>query len=185
VTLWGRVPNEALAGRAAQLTRRTQGVFQVRSELEIGPVEPDRDETPRLPDASRISAPLGPAKGNSRPRGVLAGNPHEDRTPPPALGDAAWMGRPLPRKDSSGATGPPAVLLVPRPLQKTETLKDALDRLVRSDIRYAGIRAEVRDGVVTLSGNVATMEHAMQLARQTAQLPGVKQIVIEGVRVTP
>jgi osmotically-inducible protein OsmY len=185
VTLWGQVPSEALASRAAQLARRIQGVFQVRRELEIGPVEPDRDETPRLPDATRISAPLGPARGNSRPRGVLAGNPHEDRTPPSALGDSAWIGPPITRKDPSAEAGPPAVLLAPQPLRKLEPLKDALDHLVRSDVRYARARAEVQNGVVTLSGNVSAMEHAMELAKRAAQLPGVKQVVVEGIRVTP
>ena len=78
-----------------------------------------------------------------------------------------------------------AALLPPRPLEKTADLRTAIDRLLRSDVRFTGIRPEERDGVVTLSGKAQLLDHVMELAGQVARLPGVNEVIVEGVRITP
>lgn len=177
VTLWGRVPSEGLAERAVQSVRRVPGVYQARSDLVIGPVEANRDEMPKLPRAIALPALDEPApKRDPRSRGVLAGN---SREPLPTLADAAWIGRPEPRKDSAA---PPAVLLPPRFGAEKETVTSAVARLLQSDVRFAGVFAEEREGIVTLRGGVAGMDHVMDLAGQISRVPGVKEVIVENVR---
>jgi osmotically-inducible protein OsmY len=177
VSLWGRAPTEALARRAEHKVGKVQGVFSVRSELRIEPVERERDETPTLPLSIHMPT-IGPLPGARDPRspGVLAGNPREREPGPPSLRDAAWLALPVP------AQAPPAMLLNPRPADPSEELKAAVERVIRSDARFAGVRAEVREGVVTLRGTVAVIDHAMELARQVSRLNGVESVVVEQVR---
>jgi hypothetical protein len=178
-TLWGRLPNDVLAERAVQTVRRVPGVFQALSELTIGPVEPARDETPKLPGSIALPPVDGPPnRRDPRSRGVSASNP---RLPLPSL---AEMGRPELRNEKLGETTPPAVLLAPRALQKQEGTASAIARLIASDVRFAGLQSDEREGVVTLSGSVAHMDHVLELARHVARVPGVSQVVVESVRVT-
>jgi hypothetical protein len=179
-TLWGRLPNEALAKRALQVARRIQGVMQLRSEFTIGPVEPNRDDMPRLPTA--IAVPFTeprPGKRDPRPPGVLAGS---SKRPRPSLDDAAWLGQPIARKPAADSA---ATLLPPRSLEAKDDLPSAVTHLIQGDVRLDGVRAESRGGVVTLSGTASRMEHVLELARQVSRLPGVKEVVVEGVRVAP
>jgi hypothetical protein len=76
-------------------------------------------------------------------------------------------------------------LLTPRPLENKETLKSAIERVIQSDVRYAGIRYDERAGTVKLSGTAARMEHVMELSGQVARLPGVKEVVVESLRIAP
>jgi hypothetical protein len=181
VLLWGRVPNDALAERAVRLVSEIQGVFNVRSEIVIGPVEPIRDESPRLPGSIALPhASEPPGRRDPRPRGVLAGNPRQ-----PPLGDSVEIGRPTPLSADSSGTAAPAILLAPRPLAKKETLQSSIERVIQSDVRYAGVRYDERAGTVTLSGTAARMEHVMELSGQVARLPGVKEVVVESLRIRP
>jgi osmotically-inducible protein OsmY len=182
-TLWGQVPEALLAERAVSIVSRVPGVFRARSDLTIGPVEPARDEAPRLPGHSAVPVIVEPPeRRDPRARGVLAGN---SREAPPSLADAARMGRPTPIKPAANETPPPAMLLPPRPLDRTESIRSAIQRLIQSDVRFAGIQCHERAGVVTLSGDVARMEHVVDLARQAARVAGVSEVVVENVHLTP
>ena len=181
VVLWGQVPNNALAKSAVRLVSDVQGVFQVRSELVIGPVEPARDESPRLPGPIGLpQLDLTTGRRDPSRRGVLAGQSRRSQA-----SDSVEMGRSTPLSTASPDTGAPAVLLTPQPLDKKETLHSALKRVIQSDVRFAGIRCNERAGAVTLSGTAARMEHVMELSRQVARLPGVKEVVVEGLRIAP
>jgi osmotically-inducible protein OsmY len=180
VTLWGRAPTEALAQRAKQKIEQVQGVFSVHSELRIEPFEPERDALPTLPLA--IAVPLSgppPTGRESRSPSILAGNPRDREPVSPSLRDAAWLAQPVPTQE------PPATLLSPRPVEASEGVKAAIAHVIRSDARFAKVRPEVCDGVVTLRGTVALMDHAMELARQVARLPGVESVVVDQVHLAP
>jgi osmotically-inducible protein OsmY len=182
VTLGGRVPNEGFAQRAKEIAGRVQGVFQVHTGLTVGPVEPERDEAPRLPTS--IPIPMADVPSGSRDprsRGVLAGKAREPR---PSLEDAARMGRPEPRKPTAADPGNAAVLLPPRPLEMSDDLVTSVNRLIGTDVRFAGIRAETDGGIVTLSGTARLLDHVMELASQVARLAGVKEVIVESVRIT-
>jgi osmotically-inducible protein OsmY len=173
--LWGRAPSQALEQRAVQQVQKVQGVFRVRSELRIEPVERERDETPSLPLSIRL-----PSIGRDpRSPGVLAGNPRECEPERHSMRDAAWLALPVPPQE------PPALLLKPRPAAASEELVAGVTHLIRSDTRFAGVEPEVQEGVVTLRGTVALMDHAMDLARQISRLRGVTSVVVEQVRVAP
>jgi osmotically-inducible protein OsmY len=187
--LWGRLPNDALVQRAVLIVQRVPGVFQARANISVGPVEPDRDETPKLPGSIAIpitseqsSRVESPAKHGPRSRGVLAGNA---RDPKGARPEAAWMGRPESARKPAGDPASAAVLLPPRPVEKREDVLSAVTRLIASDVRYSGVHCEECNQVVTLRGSVAHAEHVMELARQVARLAGVKEVVVEYVRVAP
>jgi osmotically-inducible protein OsmY len=181
VTLWGRLPNEAVVQRALQIARCIQGVLQIRSEFTVGPVEPNRDETPRLPTAIAVPhAGTQPGRRDPHPAGMLAGSAKPIR---PSLDDAAWLGQPVVHKPPAADSA--ATLLPPSPRKNHDDLASAVTRLIQADVRLEGIWGEVREGVVTLGGHVARMEQVLELARQVAQIPGVKQVVVEGVRVAP
>jgi hypothetical protein len=165
-----------------QIIRRVPGVFETRTEITIAPVEPAGDETPKLPGL--IALPTiddPPSRRDARSRGLPASNP---RHPLPALVE---MGRPELRKENLRAepgSSPRSLLLPPRPLEKKEETNSGIGRLIASDVRFSGLRGEEREGVVTLSGSVARMDHVLDLASQVARLPGVKEVVVENVHVT-
>lgn len=180
VTLWGRAPTVALAERAKDKVKHVPGVFSVRSDLRIEPFEPARDEMPTLPLAIRVPSSTSPPTGREvRPPGVLAGNPHAYEPKASPLGDAAWLAPPV------AAQEPSAVLMTPRPADASEDLKTAVTRIIQADARFARVRPEVREGVVTLRGTVGLVEHAMELARQVSRLPGVESVVVDQVRTAP
>jgi osmotically-inducible protein OsmY len=179
LTVWGQVPNEDLCRRALKMLGSIQGVFQTHSELLIGPVEPIRDETPRLPRL--IALPHSgetPIRRDARPRGLPTANPHS--TP---HSNGAEFGRPTPFGPPSADAPKPAELLPPGPAKKKESLQSMIDRIIESDVRFAGIRGEERAGIVTLSGKAARMEHVMDLSRSVARLPGIKEVVVENARI--
>lgn len=187
--VWGRLPNAALEQRAVQLVQGVPGVLQVRSDVAVGPVEPARDESPKLPATIALPHVGGPSSErepfsnqNPRSRGVLAGNARHSKSEP---ADAAWMGRPEPRRKPEGDSGSAVVLLPPRPAEKGEDLASAVARLVASDVRFAGVRGEERSGIVILSGRVARMDDVLELARQVSRVAGVKEVVVQSVRVAP
>jgi osmotically-inducible protein OsmY len=187
--LWGRLPDERLVRRAVEIVQRVPGVFQVRSEVAVGPVEPDRNETPNLPRPISIPVIRQPSQSTEaisrhepRSRGVLAGSP---RNPKPAHAEAAWLGRPEPRRKSEDDPASAAVLLPPRPAEIKGDVMSAVARLISGDVRFAGIRGEERNGVVTLSGSPANVEQVLDLARQVSRLQGVKEVVVENVHVAP
>src|SRR5215831_6999245 len=137
-TLWGRLPDERLVRRAVEIVQRVPGVFQVRSEVVVGPVEPDRDETPNLPKPITIPVITQPSKNTEaisrhepRSRGVLAGSP---RDPKPAHADAAWLGRPEPRRKSEDDPASAAMLLPPRPAEIRADVVSAVARLISGDL---------------------------------------------------
>jgi len=180
--VWGRLPTEAMVQRALQVAQRVPGVLQAKSDISIGPVDPYRDETPRLPRSIAVPFASEPVpKNDPRARGILAGNAHAPRPMPT---DPAWMERPQPREKTDGDSSPPAVLLPPRASDKETGSRSAIARLIAADVRFAGIRCEENQGVVTLSGSVARMDHALDLARQISRLPGIREVVVERVRAT-
>ena len=95
------------------------------------------------------------------------------------------MRRPQARREKSADIGPPAVLMPPRPPEKNEGTSSTIARLIARDVRFSGLRGEEREGIVTLSGNVADMDHVLDLARQISRLAGVREVVVENIRLKP
>lgn len=62
------------------------------------------------------------------------------------------------------------------------TLAQAIDRLRLSEPRYQRIQVEVNAGVVSLYGQVARMEYAIELAQSISRQPGVQRVVLANVK---
>jgi osmotically-inducible protein OsmY len=181
VTLWGQVPSDALARRAARIVEQVPGVFHVKSDLVIGPVEPVHDDDSRL--SQSIAAPVPnepPHRRDPRSPGVLAGH---ERPTTPARQAAAEMRLPIPHSPTATETAAPAILLAPRALEQTKSLQSVVERVIQSDVRFSGMRCQESAGKITLTGSAARMEHVMDLSKQVARLPGVKEVVVESLRL--
>jgi hypothetical protein len=180
-TLWGRVPNEALARRAWRIVEQVSGILQLKSEVVIGPVELANDEAPRLTQS--IDVPFREQahhRQDQRAPGKLAG---QERPAPGARAVGAEMGRPVPLRAASPESSAPAILLAPRALESADSLQSAVERVLQSDVRFVGMRCDERAGKITLGGSAARMEHVTDLSRQVARIPGVKEVVVENVRI--
>jgi hypothetical protein len=179
--LWGRVPNEALARRAFRIVEQVSGILQLKSELVIGPAELTNDEAPRLTQSIRVpSREQAHHRQDPRAPGKLAG---QERPAPEARAVGAEMGRPIPLRAATSESAAPAILLAPRPPANADSLQSAVEREIQSDVRFAGMRCDERAGKITLSGSAARMEHVIDLSGQVARIPGVKEVVVENVRI--
>ena len=128
--------------RAAEIVARVPGVLQTHLDFTIGPVEPLRDDAPKLPGAIAVPERSGaPSKRDPRPRGTLAGTAHD---PKPSLAEAAQLRPPERRRDATVRDAFPAVLLPPRPVEKHEVIQPAVVRLIEGDVRFADLHSDER-----------------------------------------
>jgi BON domain len=54
-----------------------------------------------------------------------------------------------------------------------------IEALRQKDVRYQGLRVEVRQGLVYVRGSVARPEDAEEFAKSLRQIPGVAAVIIE------
>jgi len=59
---------------------------------------------------------------------------------------------------------------------------EKIDLLQRRDPRLAHVRAELSNGIVSLSGTAPRWEQIYDLARAIAKLPGVERVVLKDVQ---
>ena len=186
--VWGRLPSETLARRALEQVRQVQGVFEVHQEFQLLPFEFGTEP----PDISPPAA--SPPKKDPLSPGALMGR--TGQTPPPSV--PFRVGEPPPSSAAvsllppvpvtslppSHPIDPPAILLPPATPASPASLNSAVEQLRSGDRRFQQVLAEVRQGIVYLSGTVWRMEDMRELAQLVSRLPGVAGVVIDHPHVS-
>lgn len=160
VILWGPSPSPILTKKAEALLKKLPGVVHVR-------VECDRDAVID-PLVQRVEAEV---KGT--PPRVVERPP----TVPPVTPARQVTTVEKPRAD---APPPAATLLEPLPVEESESI--AIERIRKSDSRFAKLVVEVRDGRVVISGTVSDPADAWAFAKKIAPHVGDKNIVVRRSR---
>jgi hypothetical protein len=153
-TLNGAVPSTAVAEQAVTLLKGVPGVRSVVSETYVPPVDDPR--TKAMPHPITTQRPPEPA-AQQPPAAIVSPAP----TPPKEV-TGTVTGRALPT-----AAAPPG----------PQTVGEQIDQLRQRDRRFVNVRAEVRDGRVTLRGTVARSQDAWEFAAAVRRLPGVVGVV--------
>jgi hypothetical protein len=193
VTLWGSVPSADFARRAMSVAGQVKGVQSIRCELSLIPRDDEGD-----PSATCAPPPIPVPDKVGPPPGALTGRPAEQPAVPQVKptarsqrpgGDILLLPPIIVAGPPAGAKpAPPASLghPVPLPLEASAPdLSSALDKVRRSDTRFGGIRWEVRERVVTLSGTVPRGEDLMAFAQAVSRVAGVERVLLGPVRLEP
>jgi hypothetical protein len=154
-TLNGAVPSAAVAEQAVKLLKCIVGVKGVVNETYVPPV-----------DDLRTRAMPHPVTTERPPEAVA---PVQPKPPSSQAVTAVAPPSPLPP-----VAAPPGL----------QTLGEQIDQLLRRDSRFQHVRAEVRDGRVTLRGTVARPQDAWEFAAAVRRLPGVVGVV-QGISTGP
>jgi osmotically-inducible protein OsmY len=154
-TLNGAVPSAAVAEQAVKLLKGIPGVKGVVNETYVPPFDDPR--TRAMPHPVTTARP---------PEAVAPVRPK-----PPAA-------------QAVTAVAPPAPLPPVAPPPGPQTLGEQIDQLRQRDRRFHNVRAEIRDGRVTLRGTVARPQDAWEFAAAVRRLPGVVGVV-QGIATNP
>jgi hypothetical protein len=192
--LSGDIPSETLARRALNLVGRVPGIGEVRNDMTIAP----RDGFLEGPEAFPEGPPSLTVPGSNGSPGDLTGRSKQvplktefpeaeatGRSRPPFRA-AITLGAPVvvenpPRERSRTA---PVELLTPRPLLPSPSdLGAQVAELCRQNPRFAHVRAETRQGLVSLSGFVARWQDVEDLAQVVRRLPGVQAVDMANLKV--
>jgi hypothetical protein len=208
----GPVPTAEQSRLAADIVRRVDGIAEVRNRCFVttkpDPLlravasrfpAPPRSFVPDLPGVlpGWQPTPLAELPQPATDEGLATTNPPGPVTslrPPAAdlggvlLPPTGFRGRtvaPVPAPTAPSMIPPPAVP-VPGPGVLTASPRDLLtaaDAVRRGDPRFAGLRLDLRDGALVISGTVARSGDAWQLAQLVRRIPGDYRIVIGEVTV--
>jgi BON domain len=96
----------------------------------------------------------------------------------PADGQPATVVDPLPSVPAQRERNP---VSTSSPLA-ANLIQEQIERLRRSDARFAGLRVDLKEGIVSLSGVASHWEHVYDLARSIARLPGVQRVILKDVQ---
>jgi osmotically-inducible protein OsmY len=178
-TLWGVVPSAELARRAVDMLKKQPEFREIHSKIVVDPAERPEVE-PGSPSKFR---PVEPSPPEARPQAALT------------KGTSTW-GAATPRWEPAAQDTPtsaenspagPAGGVAAAPETVTVTVRDiSLDQAIRtireSDRRFQGLRHEIRERAVSLTGAVAQWDDAVSLARAISRLPGVERVVLIQIR---
>jgi BON domain len=180
-TLWGTVPNLALARRAEEKVRGVLGLAQVKNELRIAVDDEETAEFLTKPDRPEFKAqtkrkdrpiPVSRAE-DSRPSANKAAAVSPTIMPPIRV--------PAGPQKTVSAFEPPMTQPVLRDSSR-QPLVETLERLRRSNERFLPIRFEAQGGVVRLWGNAACSEDVFIFAQHVSHFPGVERVIVERSR---
>jgi hypothetical protein len=155
-TLWGPIPAEELIRRATRVLQTVRGVYEVRSELFVAAPQPAPMALPK---------PDPPA--------------HTESASPNRLDELTGRKSEAPRAQVT-LLGPVAADMLPTP--PVEDVRQAVERLRQSDLRFQAIQVEVRADVVVVRGGRSRAEYVTAFAQAVAKLPGVARVVVEPQR---
>ena len=168
-TVTGTVPSRELAQRAVDCLYKVPDIIEVRNAIRI------EGEPVVLPKKSPTVF-TGQKKEDSGLRGAwlpLPGNGSEPSTksvalsPPNSSTDLPATGKKLPAKADAAA------------------VVSAVKNLIMADERFRGIRFEVKDNKVYLTGVVYGWPNLHEVARAITRVPGVEAVVLQDVRAQP
>jgi BON domain len=212
-TVHGPVPSRELVDRVRTVLEKVPGVYGFRSELYVlalpEPTESLRGLVERMaagelmppppsvfsqPDSLNEGVGLSAALANRPPREVQTARPAlEEAAHGPTVSLLAPIDRLPPKPEALPATG--VSLGVPRLDQPASSprveehpappLASAVEEVCRASPRYRLLRANVDQGVVILTGQVARRDHLMELAGVLSRLPGVHHVDLRSVQVVP
>ena len=184
-TLWGRLTSADVAQQALDRLRQVPGIVRVVDTTKIVP--PADPLMTQVVEALREQGvqPESPVAPATVTTAKVTGNKSEwEPRPEP---EPRWVAGSVPTRTTvlRPAGGPaPAVLSKPEPIPDTSTDLDATwDRLRKKDTRFQAVVLESHAGMVRISGSVARLADAWELADLLAELPGVKQVVVGQVEV--
>lgn len=201
-TLSGPVPSKGLLAHALAVVKGVQGIYEVRNDLRLNPAcGEDVTEGVLQGMASNVALDLSPVPSGledagSGLRGSLQGPPdnrplqprftahpelpgreREDWVPPATVPHTpVLLGAPVALFLAPGREGAAPGRTMSQPGRDASDLQATIERLRAADARFLNLRAEVRDGVVVLSGRVRRGEDIIGLARVLSRLPGVRQV---------
>jgi osmotically-inducible protein OsmY len=155
-TLNGAVPSTAVAEQAVTLLKGVPGVRGVVNETYVPPVDDPRTK--------------------AMPHPITTQRPTESAAQPPAPATATVGPVPASPKEMTGTATGKAVPPVAAP-SGPQTIGEQIDQLRQRDRRFVNVRAEVRNGRVTLRGTVARSQDAWEFAAAVRRLPGVVGVV--------
>jgi hypothetical protein len=212
-TLSGPVPSKGLGEHAVAVLKAVKGIYEVRNDLRVTPADLDDVVEGVLQGiASNVPLDLAPVPSGledpgSGLRGSLRGHPDGQPPAPRWTAHPEFPGReredwvpPASRSPSPStvALGAP-VDFSPRPLQgrggtvpgrnvsqtgrTADDLRIAVEGLRAGDTGFHQLRAEVREGVVILSGRVARADSLMKLAQAISRLPSVRRVDLLQVEI--
>jgi osmotically-inducible protein OsmY len=183
--LSGKLPSAMLKQRAVYLAGQVKGVADVRAD-ELQVVAP-----------GGVADVPSPFVEGVPPRGTLAGNTDGHATQEPKKADLPEPGpsaappapvtllAPIPVPAPAPSSGSVVEILPPRPLPEQTDLASAVEALRRKEQRFGGIKAEVRQRTVYLSGTVSRWGDATDLANSVRRLAGVEAVILDNIRVVP
>lgn len=175
-TIWGSIPAPEIAKRAEATLLKIPGIATVMNECRI------------VPGTDPIPQAIADAVRNARNRGDDPNVSAKIAPPPPStVTSRQVVAKPdlnaIPAKADEFAVMPPppsTVLLAPT-MNEPRSFNASpwpWERVRASDKRFKDLNLEVRNGIVKVSGIVARMKDAWDLAEMLNALPGVKQVII-------
>lgn len=173
VKLWGDLPDTTLISRAEQIVLGIKDVKKVVNECKFVKAE---DDLPRLVAAA--------VKQKENPKPAL------EPVSPDAVAIVPWF---VARKVSVKPEEPvlPRSILLGPPETTTfkpafpvaeDDLPEMLERIRRSDPRFAGMILELKKGWVYITGTVAADADARAFGEKLSDVPGVEQVIIKAER---
>jgi osmotically-inducible protein OsmY len=185
-TVFGAVDAAETAQRALLKVRQVPGVTAVYNLLSINPASqpPLPKDKPPPPDPDRTRPPGALTHMSDKPAvGQPFSTTNDSKRP---LREAVTLGPPVRSgQPAGGILAPQAGLLAPKPVSEADHLLLEIKRLVDAEARFRRVQVEVNGRAVILSGGVARAADIQQLAQAVARLPGVEQVSLGPVQLSP
>lgn len=184
IALWGFVPSAQIGKLAESRLLDVPGVGRVLNQLQLSPGQEDTQP------GDTIIAPRAVPSGLPAPDGPLPSDvpaPLRVIRPSPAVADhgiEANGSRPT-RVAARAlcATMEPPLAEPPHPPSIASPAQRAIANMIRGDVRYLHLRAEIRGEAVSLQGQVYSWNDLQLLAGAVARLPGVQRVLLDHVHV--
>ena len=177
--VWGTVPSAELRRLVEKTLLHVSGIAQVLNQLQVQPLW-DEPVTPRAPPPG---APQEHSPAQSVPPTVMVTGPSPYAELRPAETAKAADSPMRVAARPVIITSEPPMAVLPRSASPTDPIvEQRLATLLRGDVRYLHLRAEVRDGMVILHGSVPSWDDLRLLATAASRLPGVERVVMDDVQ---
>jgi osmotically-inducible protein OsmY len=176
-TLAGGVPSRELAQRAVECLKKLPDLIEVRDEMRVANEDFVFGPSPVFVKDRKFPPPTG----------TLTKLANEQRNKEPAPVPAVWQAVPsttsialMPAVSALGALPLPKDLSTARPADNA-AIVSAVKNLMLSDERFRGLRFEVKENKVYLTGIVQRWADLHEVSRAINRIPGVEAVVFQSV----
>jgi BON domain len=186
-TLTGFVPSRELARRAVTTAKRVPQILDVRDRLLVQ----NQDGMIAMPDNIRPNQPILPPTDLAALQADKAVKPVRWPTMwRPAMMDPASISVAvgsafLPSFQSAKPGGNTTSWMKAPPAAEAGSIETAVAAILVADKQYRGLRYEVKDGVVYLSGTIAAWNDLARLFSDLRRLEGVRDVLLRAIEVAP